>query len=184
MWKLWWVSKLRETAPNVRTLPSDSLKEILAEIVLTSQAQAHNKIITLTSRFWMFQPENNSTIQGFIKEYQIRFYDLKEHSSFSPETKIQMKNLLLFHLSNLQPELANRHRSLSLELTISQCLGWISENKQKSKPHQNQIVCNFCKIQGHREHDCRKKKKSENGMNKTGTQNIDHEKIFTLGNVE
>lgn len=77
MWKSWWVSKLRETAPNVRTSPSDSPKEILTEIFLTSQAQAHNKIITLTSRFWMFQPEKNSTIQGFIKEYQRRFYDLK-----------------------------------------------------------------------------------------------------------
>ncbi|KHJ30656.1 putative serine threonine protein kinase domain protein [Erysiphe necator] len=87
MWTSWWAAKLRNSAPHVRTSPSDSPKDILTAIVLTSQAQAHNNIITLTSKCWLFQPNKNTTLQGSIKEYQRKYHDLKEHSTFSSERK-------------------------------------------------------------------------------------------------
>ncbi|KHJ31074.1 putative serine threonine protein kinase domain protein [Erysiphe necator] len=86
MWEAWWVAKLRETAPHVRTAPSDSVRTVLSEIVLTSQAQSQTKILSITARFWTFQLDKNTTLQGFIKEYQKRYQELKEHTNFSQET--------------------------------------------------------------------------------------------------
>ncbi|KAI0991968.1 hypothetical protein K3495_g16218, partial [Podosphaera aphanis] len=155
MWSTWWVAKLRETAPHIRTAPRDNPRAILNEIVSSSQATSFSNVNSIVSRFWTYQPEKNTNLQSFMKEYQKRYQDLREHFQITTEIHFQMHHLLLFHVRKLQPDLANRCRDLSYENTISECLKWTCSSSFRSSGKPK--ACNFCHIVGHSEDKCRKK---------------------------
>ncbi|KAI1006896.1 hypothetical protein K3495_g1321 [Podosphaera aphanis] len=156
MWSGWWAAKVKETATEIRTAPSDNPRSILNEIFSISESNVFSAVLSSTARFWNFQPEN-MMLSSYIKEYQKRYLNLKEHCPITLEINPYMKHLLLFHVQNMLPELANRCRDLSYDETISECLKWTSAAKSKGNPKRgNQITCNFCHI----ENDCRKKKRT------------------------
>ena len=51
MWKTWWASKLRETAPDFQTAPSDNPRTILTKIVAASKSNCHNQNMNVVYRF-------------------------------------------------------------------------------------------------------------------------------------
>ncbi|CCU76537.1 serine/threonine protein kinase domain protein [Blumeria hordei DH14] len=170
MWSGWWAAKLKETAGDIRTAPSDNPRSILHEIVLISQSNVFSTVLSITTRFWNFHPGNLS-LSSYIKEYQKRYHDLKEHCPITPDINHHMKYLFLFHVRNMQPELANRCRDMSYNDTISECLKWTSNTRVKGPSRrENQVKCNFCHNLGHVKNDCRKKKNS-NKQNKHSTIN-------------
>ncbi|KHJ32951.1 putative serine threonine protein kinase domain protein [Erysiphe necator] len=97
-----------------------------------------------------------------MKEYNRRYQNLKEHTEISPDLKIQLKNLLLYHVSKIQPELVHNCRNLSYDETFAQCLQWTSSKASKFTIHkQSDIICNFCQNFGHIDKVCRKKIKAK-----------------------
>ncbi|KAI1004389.1 hypothetical protein K3495_g3824 [Podosphaera aphanis] len=176
----WWVGKLRETAPSVHTSPSATARTILSEIVISSQATAKSNILKITNRFYTFQPEKNTTVQAFIKEYRRRYNELGEHSPITPEVSFHIKNLLLSQLSNLQPELSNRCLNSSSDDIIAECLQWTSDVGSKSSVKQNlKFTCNYCHKTGHKEIECRKKIIDRDENNK-GNGDKNQKKILSL----
>lgn len=163
MWSAWWVSKLKDAAPHIKTTDQDSPRIVLTTIVSQTQANLRVNLMKIAHRFWSFQPSKNMSLSSFINEYNKRLNDLKQNFSISSDTRRQMKYLLLFHVGNLNSDLANRYRSSSFEDLLNECLQHISTNKLK-KPNSNNksTKCNYCGILGHNEVDCRKKKRAEN----------------------
>lgn len=177
MWSTWWAAKLKDSAPHVTTAPRDSAREILKEIIMSSQAQSHSNTLSITAKFWNFKPEKNMSLNTYIKEFQKRFQALKEHSVIVPEIKTQMRNLLLFHVNNKQPDLAARCRQLSFEQTISECLSWSHINRPKSTYKNNvKIICDYCNNIGHSIEECRKKKRAEKGKSQDKGKGKSHDK--------
>ncbi|KAI1006432.1 hypothetical protein K3495_g1788 [Podosphaera aphanis] len=113
MWSGWWAAKLKETAPNIRTAPSASARSILFNIASTSESNVLATSSSSTARFWSFQPEINMNFSMYFKEYQKRYQILEEHSPITATVQHHIKNLLLFHVRNMQPVLANRCRDYS-----------------------------------------------------------------------
>lgn len=164
MWSNWWVAKLNETAPNIHSAPSDPPRVILNHIVRTCNAKSHSNVVKVITQFWDFKPDKNSSLESFIKEYGKRYQNLREHSVITSEVQFQMKYILLDRISILHPELSHHCHQLTLEDIISECLEWTPPGNLKSRgkrPHKL-FKCNYCKIAGHKEEDCRKKKKSLN----------------------
>ncbi|POS81831.1 hypothetical protein EPUL_005979, partial [Erysiphe pulchra] len=166
MWSKWWSSKLRETAPHIKTAPSDSTRNILKEITISSQADSHTSVLHATARFWNYKPAANVTPNAYLKEFQKRLHELREHTTVSFDVKVQSKNLLLYHFSTKRPDLVARCKSFSLEQTISECLTGTSGDKTPSKQYTSDIKCNFCQNVGHSINECRKKKRTEKEQNK------------------
>ena len=84
-----------------------------------------------------------------------------------------MKNVLLQRLSIISPELSNRCRLHSFEDIISEYL--ILTTTEKSNSHgkfKNNLKCNCCKIAGHEDEDCRKKKKPYTYQSRGSSQKI------------
>lgn len=83
-----------------------------------------------------------------------------------------MKYLLLFHLTQLQPDLANRCHNLSFDDIFIECIRWNTGLKSKhSGTVKNKITCNFCVHRGHKEEECRKKMKSKaKTLNESSTE--------------
>lgn len=131
------------------------------KIVNASKVNLHNQNMNVVHRFWNFQPSDKMSVQLYVKEFDRRFQDLSEHSFVIPEIEAQMRLLLLFHINQMQPELASRYREFSFQDTISECLQWNSSGSLKPTPAKNCNTCKFCKNLGHNEEDCRKKKKAE-----------------------
>lgn len=138
--------------------------------------------MNITHRFWTFEPPKNMSVQDFMKEYQRRFQDLKEHTSITADVEYQMKYLFLFHITNLNPDLANRCRDLAFTEMISECLRWTSTpiKAKNSNPQNSSIKCNFCGINGHVEKDCRKKKKIAKQNSQKVTESENKNKILSL----
>ncbi|KAI0993028.1 hypothetical protein K3495_g15156, partial [Podosphaera aphanis] len=153
---------------NIRTAPSASARSILFEIVSASESNVFATSLSSTARFWSFQPETNMTFSIYFKEYQKRYQILKEHSPITATVQHHMKKLLLFHVRNMQPELANRCRDYSYADTITECRKWTTAVKPKNTLKAGKsMTCNFCHNVGHMEKDCRKKRKELN-QNKEG----------------
>lgn len=73
-----------------------------------------------------------------------------------------MRNLLLFHVNNKEPDLTARCRQLSFELTLSECLSWSHSNKSKNNiKNDAKIKFDYCSNIGHSIIECRKRKKAE-----------------------
>ena len=121
MWSTWWETKLRESTLHIPIVPRDSARGILSEIVMLSQTKAHSNVLNITAIFWNLIPKQMS-LQAYIIEYQKRLLELREHTTIIPEIEIQMRNLLLFHVTNIQPDLANCCRHLSFDDLLSECL--------------------------------------------------------------
>ena len=122
MWSIWWVAKLKVVAPHIITAPRDSPLMILTTIATASLAKRQINLMNITHQFWTFQPDKGMTIEAFMKEYQKRFQDLREHTSITAEVEQQMKYLFLHHINSLQPDLTNRFRAHGLHGMISECL--------------------------------------------------------------
>lgn len=178
MWSTWWAAKLKESAPHVQTAPRDSARRILSEIVISSQTKAHRNVLNITARFWNLTSDQMS-LRSYITEYQKRLLILREHTLITTEVEIQMKNLLLFHVTNLQPDLANLCRHLSFDDALSECLTWIS-NQPKSRFKENKSKCAYCHNLGHSIDECRKKKRSGKGKL---NENNNNEKQSTVLSV-
>lgn len=162
LWSNWWAAKLRETAPQIHSAPSDSPRIILSHIVRNCRAKIHTNVVKIVARFWDYKPEKGCSIQSFIKEYEKRYQDLREHSNITTEVEFQIRYVLLDRISNIHPELSHRCRNFSFDEILSECLEWAPPSDHKShakKPH-NTFKCNYCDIAGHKEEDCRKKKKA------------------------
>lgn len=125
MWCGWWAAKLKETATEIKIAPSDNLRSTLYEKFRTSESKIFSTVLSSTARFWNLQPES-MTLSFYIKEYQRWYQNLYEYCSIMPETNHNMKHLLLFHVQNMQPEIAYRCRDLSCDKLKSDCLKWIS----------------------------------------------------------
>ena len=174
MWSNWWVAKLRATAPNIHTAPCDPPRVILKQIAQICHAKSHNNLIKIISHFWDFKPDKESSVATFIKEYQKRYQTLRDHSIITSEVRFQMKHTLLHRLTRINSELANHCRKFSFDEIISECLEWSSSENQKFDgkylSNRPKIRCSFCNIQGHKEEDCRKKKKSQKVQSEIGKQ--------------
>ena len=75
-----------------------------------------------------------------------------------------VRRLLVFHVINIVPELGNKIISQSYNEALLTCHQWTdrrprNNNSSNSAEVSNSTVCNFCKIKGHKEADCRKKAK-------------------------
>ncbi|KAI0992017.1 hypothetical protein K3495_g16169, partial [Podosphaera aphanis] len=170
MWSAWWTAKLKDVAPQIETAPRDSPLTILTTIAVASLARRQTNLMNVAHRFWTFQPHKGMSIEAFLKEYQKRFQDLKEHTSITVEVQYQMKYLFLHHVNTIKPDLANRCRDLGFHDIISECLKW-STTSPKSKsvdPKKNFVTCNYCNIKGHKESECRKKKRVANEKSQQG----------------
>ncbi|KHJ32989.1 putative serine threonine protein kinase domain protein [Erysiphe necator] len=170
LWSIWWSSKLRETAPHIQSAPSDNARDILKEIIIDSQAQIVTSVLNVTARFWNYKPGNNITSYSYIKEFQKRLHELREHTNISSDVKIQAKNLLLYHINTKWPDLMSRCKNLSLEQTLSECLSGTSADRPSNKNKNKSVIkCNFCNNLGHSIDECRKKQKSEKNKNKNSS---------------
>ncbi|CAD6499272.1 BgTH12-03392 [Blumeria graminis f. sp. triticale] len=67
IWSRWWAAKLKETATDIRTAPSDSPQYILHEIVSISQSNVFSTVLSSSAQFWNFQPQNLS-LSSYVKE--------------------------------------------------------------------------------------------------------------------
>ncbi|POS82500.1 hypothetical protein EPUL_006648, partial [Erysiphe pulchra] len=170
LWSIWWSSKLRETAPHIQSAPSDNARDILKEIIIDSQAQIVNSVLNITARFWNYKPNSNNTSYSYIKEFQKRLHELREHTIISSDVKIQAKNLLLYHINTKRPDLVSRCKNLTLEQILSECLSGTSADKPLSKTKNKSVIkCNFCNNLGHGIDECRKRQKSEKDKNKNSS---------------
>ncbi|KHJ31036.1 putative serine threonine protein kinase domain protein [Erysiphe necator] len=94
LWSAWWNSKLRESAPQIRTGIRESPLAILTSVVVQTQATLRTNLMTVRQRFWTFQAIKNMSIQTFVKEYEKRYNDLKDNNVITSEMERQMKHLL------------------------------------------------------------------------------------------
>ncbi|KHJ30153.1 putative serine threonine protein kinase domain protein [Erysiphe necator] len=81
------------------------------------------------------------SIHGYIREYQKRLIDVKEHSKITPDIENQMKFLLLSYIVKLEPELSNRCRKMTHDDIISECLQWMSTNKNRLSDSSDKTKC-------------------------------------------
>ncbi|KHJ31071.1 putative serine threonine protein kinase domain protein [Erysiphe necator] len=182
LWSTWWVAKLKQTVPHVKTAPSDSPLITLTTIVNISLANRQANLMTITHRFWTYEPLKEISVGDFIKEYQKRYQDLREHTSITSEVEYQMMYLLLHDISTIQPDLVTRCWDLIISEMLYEYLRWTSTTqKSKSQKSQGSVAkCNFCSISKHTEQKCREKKRmvKEGSVNKKDEK---HEnKVFTL----
>ncbi|KAI1007745.1 hypothetical protein K3495_g476 [Podosphaera aphanis] len=168
----WWTAKLKAVAPHIETAPRDAPLLLLTTIAVASLARRQTNLMNIAHRFWTFQPHKGMSIEAFLKEYQKRFQDLREHSSIIAEVQYQMKYLFLHHVNTLKPDLANRCRDLAFHDMISECLKWSNTSaKPKSVDlKKNFVTCNYCSIKGHKENECRKKKHVAIEKSQQGTE--------------
>ena len=87
LWSSWWTVKLKDSAPHIKIAPRDSARTILTTISNVSLASRQTNLMTITHRFWSFEPRKNMSVQDFMKEYQRRFQDLKEHTSITADVE-------------------------------------------------------------------------------------------------
>ncbi|KHJ31946.1 putative serine threonine protein kinase domain protein [Erysiphe necator] len=188
IWSAWWAYKLKEIAHHIKSADQDSPRVILTTIVTQAQANLRANLMTITRKFWTFQPSKNMSLQSFIKEYLKRLNELKQNCSISTNTKLDMKYFLLLHISSINPDLANRCRS-SFEDFLNECLQCISTAKIKSSTSIPKTTkCNYRGILGHIEPECRKKKrmekeKMENKSKISNKSNVNY-KILSVNNPE
>ncbi|POS83968.1 hypothetical protein EPUL_004289 [Erysiphe pulchra] len=178
MWSKCSSSILRESAPHIKAAPSDSTRNILKEVTTSSQADSHTSVLNANTRFWNYKPATNVTPKAYLKEFQKRLHELREHTTVSFDVKIQSKNLPLYHLSTKRPDLVARFKSFSLKQTISECLTGTSGDKPPSKQSNYDIKCNFFQNVGHSINECRKKKRAE----KEQYKNYNVSKILSVNN--
>ncbi|KAI0994165.1 hypothetical protein K3495_g14017 [Podosphaera aphanis] len=92
--------------------------------------------MNVVHRFWNSRPSNSLSVHQYIKEFDKRLQDFAEHSFLLPGLDDQIKLLLLYHNSI---------------------------NPAKSRASQkSSVTCNYCKNVGHKEDECRKKKRVYN----------------------
>ncbi|POS82902.1 hypothetical protein EPUL_006221 [Erysiphe pulchra] len=121
LWYTWWASKLKETAPQIRTAPSDSPLTILTTIVTRSPADSLSNLMAISHKFYSFQSGKNISIQSFINEYEKRYTDLRENFQVTNSNLSIMKYSLLFQIQILNSELVHRCRDFSFHEIISDC---------------------------------------------------------------
>ncbi|KAI1006073.1 hypothetical protein K3495_g2143, partial [Podosphaera aphanis] len=90
IWSAWWTAKLRAVASHIETAPRDSPLMLLSTITAASLARRQTNLMNIAHRFWTFQPHKGMSIEAFLKEYQKRFQELREHTSITVEVQYQM----------------------------------------------------------------------------------------------
>ena len=143
IWKSWWATLLREAAPDVQTAPNDRPRDILSKIVAASKDNIHSQNMKVIYQFWNLRPKNKS-VQSYVRKFYKYFQDLSEHSFVIPGIEAQMRLLLLYHVSRIQPDLARQCSNSSLEETIFKCLQWNSSNpSEPTAPSNNYLDFEF-----------------------------------------